>query len=61
MSLRKITPADNNDKVNNAHREENNNNNTIHIRLIPYIKCWYCNSEFDIEEEKNEHELELHV
>ncbi len=60
MSLRKITSANNNDKANNTHREENNNN-TIPIRLIPYIKCRYCDSEFDTEEEKNEHELELHV
>ena len=56
MSLRKITSANNNDKVNNTHIEENNNNNTIPIRLIPYIKCRYCDSEFDTEEEKNEHD-----
>jgi predicted transcriptional regulator len=61
MSLRNITSANNNDKVNNTHIEENNNNNTIPIRLIPYIKCRYCDSEFDTEEVKNEHELELHV
>jgi len=61
MSLQKINSANNNDKVNNTHGEENNNNNTIPIRLIPYIKCRYCDSEFDTEEEKNEHELELHV
>ena len=60
MSLRKITTANNNDKANNTHREENNNN-TIPFRLIPYIKCRYCDSEFNTEEEKNEHELEQHI
>jgi hypothetical protein len=37
------------------------NNNTIPIRLIQHIKCRYCDSEFNIEEEKNEHELEQHT
>jgi predicted transcriptional regulator len=61
ISLRKITSTNNNDKANNIHREEDNNSNTIPIRLILYIKCRYCDSEFDTEEEKNEHELELHI
>ncbi|MFL6442086.1 MAG: winged helix-turn-helix domain-containing protein [Nitrososphaeraceae archaeon] len=61
ISLQKITSTNNNDKVNNIHREGNNNSNTIPIRLILYIKCRYCDSEFNTEEEKNEHELELHI
>lgn len=54
-------------KANNINEEENNNNvvdnnnNTISIRLIPYIKCQYCNSEFNSEKEKKEHELEWHI
>jgi hypothetical protein len=57
-SLRKNTSTN---KVNNINGEENNNNNTISIRLIPYIKCQYCNSEFNTEKEKKEHELEWHI
>ena len=60
MSLRKITSTNNN-KVNKIPSEENNDNNTIPIRLIPYIKCRYCDSEFNTEEQKNEHELERHI
>ena len=56
-SLRKSTS----NKANNINGEENNNNNTISIRLIPYIKCQYCNSEFNTEKEKKEHELEWHI
>ncbi len=37
------------------------NNKAFSIRLIPYIKCGYCNSEFTTEKEKNEHELEWHI
>jgi predicted transcriptional regulator len=57
ISLRKI--ASTNNKGNNKPGEENNN--TIPIRLIPYIKCRYCHSEFKTEEQKNEHELERHI
>ena len=63
ISLRKIAPTNdnnNNDKVSNKLGEENNNK-TISIRLIPYIKCRYCDSEFNTEEQKNEHELEQHI
>jgi predicted transcriptional regulator len=57
-SLRKETPTN---KANNIHEEEENNNHTISIRLIPYIRCQYCNSEFSTEKEKKEHELEWHI
>jgi hypothetical protein len=63
MSLGNIAPT-NNKKVNKIHSQEqenNNNNDTIPIRLIAYIKCRYCDSEFNTEEEKNEHELEQHM
>jgi predicted transcriptional regulator len=43
------------------HRNNTNIDKAIPIRLIPYIKCGYCNSEFISEKEKNEHELEWHV
>jgi predicted transcriptional regulator len=58
ISLRKIAPT--NKKVNNKLGKENNNK-TISIRLIPYNKCRYCDSEFNTEEQKNEHELERHI
>jgi predicted transcriptional regulator len=51
-------------KANNKNQEEGNNTNNdkaISIRLIPYVKCRYCNSEFITEKEKKEHELEWHV
>ena len=63
ISLRKIAPTNdnnNNDKVSNKLGEENNNK-TISIRLIPYIKCRYCDSEFNTDVQKNEHELERHI
>jgi predicted transcriptional regulator len=51
---------------NNKSQEEegintSNNDKAFSIRLIPYIKCGYCNSEFTTEKEKEEHELEWHV
>ena len=42
----------------------NNNNskpNKITIKLIPYIKCHYCDLEFNNEEEAKEHELGNHI
>jgi hypothetical protein len=43
----------------------NNNNNSkpnrITIKLIPYIKCHYCDLEFNNEEEEKEHELGYHI
>jgi hypothetical protein len=43
----------------------NNNNNSkpnrITIKLIPYIKCHYCDLEFNNEEEEKEHELGNHI
>lgn len=41
----------------------NNNSkpNRITIKLIPYIKCHYCNLEFNNEEEEKEHELGYHI
>ena len=38
-----------------------NNNNGITIKLIPYIKCHYCDLEFNNEEEEKEHELGCHI
>jgi hypothetical protein len=44
---------------------DNNNNNSkpnrITIKLIPYIKCHYCDLEFNNEEEEKEHELGYHI
>ncbi|HEY6884291.1 MAG TPA: winged helix-turn-helix domain-containing protein [Nitrososphaeraceae archaeon] len=51
-------------KANNKTQEVNitsNNDKPFSIRLIPYIKCGYCKSEFVSEKEKKEHELEWHV
>ena len=42
----------------------NNNNsklNRITIKLIPYIKCHYCDLEFNNEDEAKEHELGYHI
>ncbi len=63
MSLGNIAPTNNKkvDKIHSQEQENNNNNDTIPIRLIAYIKCRYCDSEFNTEEEKNEHELEQHM
>ena len=60
MSLGNVAST-NNKKIDKIHRRQENNNNIIPIRLIAYIKCRYCDSEFDSEEEKNEHELEQHM
>jgi hypothetical protein len=60
MSLGNIAST-NNKNVDKIHRQGRDNNNTIPIRLIAYIKCRYCDSEFNTEEEKNEHELEQHM
>jgi hypothetical protein len=60
MSLPNIAST-NNKKVDKIHSQGQENNNTIPIRLIAYIKCRYCDSEFNSEEEKNEHELEQHM
>jgi hypothetical protein len=63
MSLGNIVSTNNKrvDKIHSQSQENDDNNNTIPIRLIPYIKCRYCDSEFNTEEEKNEHELEQHI
>jgi hypothetical protein len=47
-------------------RLNNNNNNNgkpnkIIIKLIPYIKCHYCDLEFNNEDEAKEHELRYHI
>lgn len=49
-------------------RLNNNNNNNndgkpnkITIKLIPYIKCHYCDLEFNNEDEAKEHELGYHI
>jgi hypothetical protein len=39
----------------------NDNDNRITIKLIPYIKCHYCDLEFNNEEEEKEHELGCHI
>jgi predicted transcriptional regulator len=64
-SLQKSTSTMGN-KASNKNEEEEELNNTnndkaISIRLILYIKCGYCNSEFITEKEKKEHELEWHI
>ena len=63
MSLRNVASTNNEkvDKIHSQGHENNNNNNTIPIKLIAYNKCRYCDSEFNTEEEKNEHELEQHI
>ena len=63
ISIMSLAPTNNKkvDKIHSQGQENNNNNNTIPIRLIAYIKCRYCDSEFNSEEEKNEHELEQHM
>ncbi|MFL6358714.1 MAG: hypothetical protein ACJ72V_05145 [Nitrososphaeraceae archaeon] len=52
-----------NNKANNTNNinQEENNNQTISIRLIPYIKCKYCNSEFNTDKERKENELGWHI
>ena len=55
MSLQNVA-SPNNKKVDKIHSHD-----TIPIKLIAYIKCRYCDSEFNTEEEKNEHELEQHM
>lgn len=39
----------------------NSKDNRITIKLIPYIKCHYCDLEFNNEEEEKEHELGCHI
>jgi hypothetical protein len=60
ISLQNVAST-NNKKIDKIHSQGQENNNTIPIRLIAYIKCRYCDLEFNTEEEKNEHELEQHV
>jgi len=55
MSLQNVA-SPNNKKVDKIQSYD-----TIPIKLIAYIKCRYCDSEFNTEEEKNEHELEQHM
>jgi predicted transcriptional regulator len=62
ISLRKNTSNNSANKIiEKENNNNNNNNNRSSIRLIQYIKCQYCNSEFNTEEEKKEHELEWHI
>lgn len=65
-SLQKSTSTAGNNASNKngqekEQRNNTNNDNAISLRLIPYIKCGYCNSEFITEKEKKEHELEWHI
>jgi hypothetical protein len=55
MSLQNVA-SPNNKKIDKIQSHD-----TIPIKLIAYIKCRYCDSEFNTEEEKNEHELEQHM
>jgi len=48
------------DNLINRGKKKKKNSDPI-IKLIPYNKCHYCNSEFNNEEETREHELENHV
>jgi hypothetical protein len=51
--------------LGNMRLSNNNNNdgkpNKITIKFIPYIKCHYCDSEFNNEDEAKEHELGYHI
>jgi hypothetical protein len=47
--------------IRKKRKKKKKNNSCPIIKLIPYNKCHYCNSEFSNEEEKREHELENHV
>ena len=44
-----------------GHHNNNSKPNRITIKLIPYIKCHYCDLEFNNEEEEKEHELGYHI
>jgi hypothetical protein len=44
-----------------SHNNNNSKPNKITIKLIPYIKCHYCDLEFNNEEEAKEHELGYHI
>jgi hypothetical protein len=41
--------------------DDNSKPNRITIKLIPYIKCHYCDLEFNNEEEEKQHELGYHI
>ncbi len=46
---------------NNNNNNNNGKSKKIIIKLIPYIKCHYCDSEFNNEDEAKEHELGYHI
>jgi hypothetical protein len=56
----KFFGKDNSINMRKKKKKRNNNSDPI-IKLIPYNKCHYCNSEFNNEDETREHELENHV
>jgi hypothetical protein len=45
----------------NMNIERYDGDHYYHIKLIPHIKCHYCDLHFHNEKERKEHELELHV
>jgi hypothetical protein len=45
----------------NMNFERYDSNHYYPIKLIPHIKCHYCDLHFHNEKERKEHELELHV
>ena len=45
----------------NMNFERYDGNHYYPIKLIPHIKCHYCDLHFHNEKERKEHELELHV
>jgi hypothetical protein len=47
--------------IMNMNFKEYSGNHYYPIKLIPHIKCHYCDLHFHNEHERKEHELELHV
>jgi hypothetical protein len=48
-------------RLNNNNNNNDGKPNKITIKLIPYIKCHYCDLEFNNEDEAKEHELGYHI
>jgi hypothetical protein len=49
-------------RLNNNNNNNNNGKpNKITVKLISYIKCHYCDLEFNNEDEAKEHELGYHI
>jgi hypothetical protein len=48
-------------RLNNNNNNNNGKPNKITVKLISYIKCHYCDLEFNNEDEAKEHELGYHI